>query len=442
MQNIQFEDLFQSESVKGEKAAYFLRWMIILLLGLAAIIMVATGRYVEALPFTFILIAVDFIYNAFLTILYKNKKLDLPWIKFVSVTLDISLITMNHIITSTFASTFAVATFATILLYPVFILYAALRHNRALIIYSTIYSLLVFNLAYFFVYPNMDPDIIAQVASTDPMGQIYKSLYIALFGISLLLVPRTIHNLIGKQAELLDAKMQDEIKIKLHKQREQQLIENLYKFVSKEVAQKLLLDPNLLKGKTAHITALFVDIRGFTKYCTNRSADDILGFLNRFYSIVADAIKEHGGLVNKFLGDSVFAIFGAPDGYVNTEQRAFNTCIDVLHRIDEHNSSFKREFGIDLKIGIGIDSGNALVGNVGSTDHIEYTALGDVVNMASRYEKLNKRFNTRILFSSGVRDAIDGLFDSIELEYLGKHLVRGTSSERPFYTIKGLGQTG
>lgn len=442
MQNIQFEDLYQSESVKGEKAAYFLRWMIILLLGLAAIMMVATGRYVEALPYTFILIAVDFIYNAFLTILYKKKKLDLPWIKFVSVTLDISLITMNHFITSTYANTFAVATFATILLYPVLILYAALRHNRTLIIYSTIYSLLVFNLAYFFIYPNMDPDIIAQVASTDPMGQIYKSLYIALFGFSLLLVPRTIHNLIARQAELLDAKMQDEIKIKLHKQREQQLIENLYKFVSKEVAQKLLLDPDLLKGKTAHITAFFVDIRGFTKYCTNSSADDILGFLNRFYTIVGDAIKEHGGLVNKFLGDSVFAIFGAPDGYVNTEQRAFNACIDVLHRIDEHSNAFKLDFGIDLKIGIGIDSGNALVGNVGSTDHIEYTALGDVVNMASRYEKLNKRFNTRILFSSGVQNAIEGLFDSIELEYLGEHLVRGTSTERPFYTIKGLGQTG
>ncbi len=442
MQNIQFEELYHSESVKGEKAAYFLRWMIILLLVLAAIVMVVTRRYVEALPYTFILIAVDFCYNSFLTILYIKKQLDRPWIKFVSVTLDISLITMNHFITSTFASTFAVATFATILLYPVLLLYATLRHNRALIIYSTIYSLLVFNLAYFLIFPKMDPNIIAQVASTDPMGQIYKSLYIGLFGISLLLVPRTIRNLISRQAELLDVKMQDELKIKLHKQREQQLIENLYKFVSKEVAQKLLNDPDMLKGKSAHITALFVDIRGFTKYCANRSADDILGFLNRFYSIVADAIIEHGGLVNKFLGDSVFAIFGAPDEYVNTEDRAFRACIDVLHTMDSHHDEFKSEFGIDLEIGIGIDSGDALVGNVGSTDHIEYTALGDVVNMASRYEKLNKRFKTRILFSSGIRDSIEGLFDSIELEYLGDHLVRGTSSERPFYTIKGFGQIG
>jgi len=440
MPSIQFNELYQAEAVKGEKAAYFLRWLIVVLLIGGALIMVLSGRYLEVLPYSFFLIGIALFYNIALTVLYKKNRLHASWIKYVSVTIDISLITVNHYITSLYANVFAVATFATILLYPVFLLYATLRHNRGLVIYATLYSLLIFNLSYYFIYPRMDPELLALVASADPIGHVYKSLYIGLFGFSLLLVPRTIRNLIGKQAVLVEEKMQKEFEIKLHKQREEQLIQNLYQYVSKEVAEKLIKDPDLLKGKTVHVTALFVDIRGFTAFCASREAEEILDFLNDFYSTVSGAIKRYNGLVNKYLGDSVFAIFGAPDQFDNTEQKAISACIEVLHQMDAKRSDFKSNFGVDLNIGIGIESGNVLVGNVGSTDRIEYTALGDAVNMASRYESLNKHFKTRILFSSSVKDAIEGYFSDIEIAYLGKQEVRGSQGERSFYTIKGLGQ--
>jgi adenylate cyclase len=282
----------------------------------------------------------------------------------------------------------------------------------------------------------MDLQMISLVASADPMGQMYKSIYIGLFGFSLLLIPRTIRNLISKQARLVTDKMEKEMQIKLHKQREQQLMENLYKYVSKEVAEKMLRAPELLDGKTVHIAALFIDIRGFTEYCSTRSAREILDFLNLFYTTVADAVKNHAGLVNKFLGDSVFAIFGAPDEFENTEQKAIKACIEVLDTMDSKHDEFAERFGIDIDIGIGMDSGNALVGNVGSTDHIEYTALGDVVNMASRFEKLNKRFKTKILFSSTVYSAIKDFYAS-EIVELGEHEVRGAAGKKQFYTIKG-----
>ena len=89
---------------------------------------------------------------------------------------------------------------------------------------------------------------------------------------------------------------------------------------------------------------------------------------------------------------------------------------------------------------IGVESGPALVGNVGSSDHIEYTALGDVVNMASRYEKLNKRFKTRILFSKTVKEAVEDLLDDAELQFLGEHDVRGVEGKRPFFTLKDFGE--
>jgi class 3 adenylate cyclase len=401
--------------------------------------MLATGRYTEAVPYSFGLVGLVVLYNAILTVFYRRDWLDRPAIKYISVTLDITLITLNHYLTSLYASQLAVATFATILLYPLLLLYATLRHDQRLVVFATVYSIVLFNLAYFLKYPTMDPELVARVASADPMGQLYKSIYIALFGFSLLLVPRTIRNLIHKQADLVKEQMEREMEIKLHEQREAQLIESLYQFVSKEVAEKMLRDPQLLAGRTVHITALFVDIRGFTTYCATRPADDILDFLNSFYETVSEAIKRNGGLINKYLGDAVFAIFGAPDDMEKPEVRALQACIEVLEAVDQHRQEFADSFGIDLQIGIGMDSGDALVGNVGSTDRIEYTALGDVVNMASRYEKLNKRFNTRILFSDPVLHAIRGEFDGHKVLGLGRHQVRGATGEREFYTLEGLG---
>jgi len=432
----QFDNIFHSEAVKGEKAAYFLRWVVVSLLIPAAILMLLAGRFVESLPYSFTLIGVAVGYNLMLTVFYRRGTLDMPWVKYVSVSIDISLITANQFIASVFSEAFAVATFSTILLYPVFILYATLRHDRKLVIYATVFSLVVFNVSYLLRYPYLNPELMSQIPSTDPLGQFYKSLYIGLFGFSLLLVPRTIRSLIEKQAALLSEKMQTELAMKLQAQREQQLIENLYKYVSKEVAEKLLKDPQMLRGKTAHITVLFVDIRGFTTYCNTRPESEILEFLNFFYDTVATCIKAHQGLINKFLGDSVFAIFGAPDEFENTEHRAIRACQEILELVAERRDEFQSRFGIDLRIGIGIESGHALVGNVGSSDHIEYTALGDVVNMASRYEKLNKRFNTRILFSKTVKEAIENLLDDAELQHLGEHEVRGVQGKRPFFTIK------
>jgi class 3 adenylate cyclase len=439
METQEFRTLFHAEAVKGEKAAYFLRWVIVLTVLPGAMLMLATGRYLGAVPYSLGLVGVTVLYNVVLTVLYRKGLLDTPIVKYISVTLDISLITFNHFITSLYGSQLAVATFATILLYPVLLLYATLRHDRRLIVYATLYTIVVFNVAYFVRYPYLDPELVQRVASADPMGQLYKSLYIAVFGFSLLLVPKTIRSLIGRQAELMTQQMEQTIQLKLHEQREAQLVESLYKFVSKEVAEKMLRDPSLLAGRTAHIAALFVDIRGFTSYCATNPPDKILDFLNRFYEEVADAIKRNGGLINKYLGDAVFAIFGAPDDMQEPEVRALQACIDVLTGVDRAYDEFADSFEIDLKIGIGIDSGDALVGNVGSTDRIEYTALGDVVNMASRYEKLKKRSETRLLFSDPVRSAIDGRITDYEIRSLGRHAVRGTNGEREFYTLESIG---
>ncbi len=438
-ENARFHELYSTEAVKGEKAAYYLRWLIVALLIAGAGIMAAKERFVQSLPLTFLLISIALLYNLLLTSFVKAGKMDLPWVKYVSVTLDISLVTIFQLIASLYSNTYAVATFATILLYPVFLLYATLRHNRCLIIYATLYTLLIYNLSYFIVFPMMDPGVVDLIPSADPLGQVYKSLYIGLFGFSLLFIPRTIKNLILKQATLVEDKMHKELEIKLHKQREDQLIQNLYQYVSKEVAEKLLEDPELLEGKSVYLTALFVDIRGFTAFCSNRNAADILRMLNQFYSLVAEAVKHHDGLVNKYLGDSVFAIFGAPDPYENTEEKAIRACLEILEAFNNQKEKFNREFDVDLQIGIGIESGSVLVGNVGNTERIEYTALGDAVNMASRYESLNKRFNTRILFSSHVKESIEESFQDLDFVDLGEHQVRGAEGLHRFYTIKDLG---
>jgi adenylate cyclase len=141
---------------------------------------------------------------------------------------------------------------------------------------------------------------------------------------------------------------------------------------------------------------MFLDIRNFTAFSEKRSAEEVVEYLNLVFDATIDAVVSRHGIVNKFLGDGFMAVFGAPIAEGNASAAAVDAALDILARVD---ALVERGKIPPTKIGIGLHTGEAVVGNIGSAHRKEYTVIGDVVNVASRMESLNKELDSRILAS-------------------------------------------
>lgn len=195
--------------------------------------------------------------------------------------------------------------------------------------------------------------------------------------------------------------------------------------VSPEVVDKLLQQGTERISEFRHVCVMFLDIRDYTKFSQGKKPEEVVNYLNTLFTILIDIVNDHNGIINKFLGDGFMAVFGAPisDNGIDT-QNAVNASFALLEAVDQACSSGVID---PTRIGIGLHAGEAITGDVGSARRKEYTVIGDVVNMASRIEALNKRFSSQFLVSKEVWDAVSG--DSISGESLGQVEVRGVSEK-------------
>jgi len=172
--------------------------------------------------------------------------------------------------------------------------------------------------------------------------------------------------------------------------------------VSPAVMQKLLTQKTGQESETRHVTVMFLDIRNFTAFAENRSPEQVVDYLNRLFSFMVDAINAHQGIINKFLGDGFMAVFGAPLDDGRSELNAVNAAIAISEQLKTALDN-----GLEpTRIGIGLHSGPAVTGSVGSALRKEYTIIGDVVNLASRIESQTKVHGAEILVSKPVWDAV------------------------------------
>jgi adenylate cyclase len=183
------------------------------------------------------------------------------------------------------------------------------------------------------------------------------------------------------------------------------------KYVSGPVADKILSGSFELGGEERKITVLFSDIRNFTPICEKMSPKDVVHFLNNYFNMMANIIFKHGGTINKFTGDGFMAIFGAPISHENNEERAISAALEMRVKLKEFNKAqMQNRHKLKISAGVGISTGTATVGNIGSQDRMEYTAIGDTVNTASRIENLCKKFDTDILLDDKTYKPIKNLF--------------------------------
>jgi class 3 adenylate cyclase len=157
--------------------------------------------------------------------------------------------------------------------------------------------------------------------------------------------------------------------------------------------------PPTLGGETRTLTVLFSDIQGFTQISERLSPPDLVQFLNRYLSVMTDIIEAHGGFVDKYIGDAVIGVFGAPVNDPDHARHAVEAALVCQQRLAEMQESFGLPGAPQVKTRIGINTGEMLVGNIGSPRRFNYTVMGDAVNLASRLEGANTIFGTSILVS-------------------------------------------
>jgi adenylate cyclase len=207
--------------------------------------------------------------------------------------------------------------------------------------------------------------------------------------------------------------------------REKRVVKALFgRYVSRDVYKQLIDNPELaeLGGKRRDMTVLFSDIRGFTTVTEKGEPDALVAQLNEYFSKMVEVVFRHHGTVDKFVGDMVMALFGAPVDDLDHAEHALAAAVDMVRELGELNRKWIAEGKVQFDIGIGVNSGDMIAGNIGSSSIMSYTVIGDNVNLGSRLESLNKDYRSRIIISDATRTRVTG---SYTLRSLGDVTVKG-----------------
>ena len=218
--------------------------------------------------------------------------------------------------------------------------------------------------------------------------------------------------------------------------REKRKVKRLFsRYVAKNVYDQLLADPARarLGGTRRHMTVLFSDMRGFTALTEKGKPEDIVAQLNEYFTRMVKVLFEHHGTLDKFVGDMVMALFGAPLDDAEHAEHAVQAALAMVRALDVLNAEWT-SFGLPaLDIGIGINSGEMVAGNIGSEAIMSYTVIGDAVNLGARLESLNKEYGTQIIISEATRALLKGQYD---IRPLGSVTVKGKSEPVAIFEVR------
>ena len=217
--------------------------------------------------------------------------------------------------------------------------------------------------------------------------------------------------------------------------REKRRVKQLFsRYVSPDVYARLMRDPAVarLGGERRSMSVLFSDIRGFTSVSERGQPEEILAQLNEYFSRMVPIVFAHKGTLDKFVGDMIMALFGAPVEDEQHADHAVQAAVEMVRELEALNEEWRRAGRPELDIGIGINSGDMVAGNVGSESIMSYTVIGDQVNLGARLESLNKEYGTRILISDTTRALLGGTYD---LKPLGSVTVKGKTRPVDIYEV-------
>ncbi len=220
--------------------------------------------------------------------------------------------------------------------------------------------------------------------------------------------------------------------------REKEMIRSTFgRYMSKEVVDGFLngkVSMELGGGELKEMTVLMSDIRGFTEFSEKLPPQEVVNLLNRYFTEMVHAIGAHSGTVDKFIGDAILAVFGWPVYTKDHEKLAVKAALDMKARLAVLNETLVKEGRKPIAIGIAIHSGKAVAGNIGSQEKVQYTVIGDAVNVTSRMEAGNKEYGTDLIVSQPVYTATKEHF---EFKDIGEKPVRGRTETVHIYQVLG-----
>lgn len=200
--------------------------------------------------------------------------------------------------------------------------------------------------------------------------------------------------------------------------------------VSPQVAQRLIEQSADLSAEQRHVCVLFLDIRGFSTIAASRTPSEVMDYLNELFAPMITIVNQHGGIVNKFLGDGFMAVFGAPFEDPQLHRNAVHCSLALLACVERLNAAGTIP---PTRLGIGIHAGDAMAGTVGSNERKEYTLLGDTVNAAARIEQETKKLGAQIIVSEAVLHDLEA--ERAQATALGEITLRGISQPLRLYRL-------
>ncbi|MBS1970992.1 MAG: HAMP domain-containing protein [Bdellovibrionales bacterium] len=240
------------------------------------------------------------------------------------------------------------------------------------------------------------------------------------------------HDEVGDLAKAFDH-MTDGLK-------ERDKVKSLFsKFHGSSVAEDLINKDIGVGGQSKEVVVFFSDIRGFTAFSEKRKPEEVVAMLNEYFAVMVGIINKHGGVVDKFIGDAIMAIWGAPKGSDRDPHNALRACIEMRRGLEKLNEARIARGEPALMIGMGLHAGTAISGTIGSDERMEYTVIGNTVNTASRIEASTKAFGADLLVTD---DVISRVGEEFIVDYAGSAEVKGRSDALKMYKIRGYVENG
>lgn len=343
------------------------------------------------------------------------------WLDWLNASLEVSMVTGVVLLDAHFVGPIYAFSSAPQLLYGPAILLSALRLSRTLTIYAGCLAGAQFVGTFLLYSGKLDRLTVNLVPSLSLPNFVQRGVYLVLAGVMASLVCTTFVEVLH---DLFDT-LRKELRAR----------HTLGRHVSREVARHLL-DSSQDGGDKRVLSVMFCDLRDFTGFSESLDPREVLQFLNHYFAIANRVVERHGGVINKFLGDGILALFGATRPLAPSEhaRRAAAAALELEKAMDELRRRWSRP---DLRCGIAVHSGEAVVGLVGSADRVEFTAIGDTVNVTSRLEALCKQHNAAILVSGRTAQLLGS---AARTRPLGEATVRGRKASIDVFELLGLEQ--
>lgn len=401
------DEILISREMKNEKTVAIVRFVIFSIASLLDYLSYfQVINYTIVTP-TFITLLLDTVFLVFagIVLLFLNHYPYKPYLKFFTITLDYIIIGLMIYFDPTVQKgsgvIYFIAMIGAIFIYQ----FNLLRHSKIGTIYGAFLAFVFF--------------LVISIG----LGKGYPIDFIPMIiGLGMILA-------IGYVTTVSNIEMVKEANAKQMMERylPSQLVSEFYK-------NKAQLEPG---GENKEVTILFSDIRSFTKFSEQRSAEEVVLFLNDYLSRMTDVIFRFNGTIDKFIGDAIMTIFGAPFKQDDDALRAVKSAVAMIYELEKLNQKMVNPQD-KLQVGIGIHTGEAIVGNIGSDRRLDYTVIGDNVNLASRIEGLTKHYNCSILISETTYKQVEGKYslnDGLEIREIDKVIVKGKSNPITVYEV-------